>query len=171
MTTAVTPPIEVTADLTRNDQIDWFSSNLWRNTRLWLIVSIVLAVVAWVLDGMSHGFSFYQLFAFVILLVMFVPLMALLGQFALMLVSFSRLTETQRQCAFTFDEGGALIQDADGNLIGFKWDQVPDVRLKPTGLSILTAHMGARWVPSRAFSDDELAAMRALLVRQNLLSV
>jgi len=31
--------------------------------------------------------------------------------------------------------------------------------------------MGARWVPSRAFSDDELAAMRALLVRQNLLSV
>ena len=119
MTTAVTPPIEVTADLTRNDQIDWFSSNLWRNTRLWLIVSVVLGVVAWLLDGMSYGFSIYQLFAFVILLVMFVPLMALLGQFTLMLVSFSRLTETQRQCVYTFDEGGALIQDADGNLIGF----------------------------------------------------
>jgi hypothetical protein len=77
-------------------------------------------------------------------------------------LGFRRLSEDQRRIAYRIDGDGFTIKDATGTMASHPWSGMTKISEHDYGFSFRLKPYGARWLPKRALTDQDLAAFRTL---------
>lgn len=137
--------------------------------RYWWLVPLVFVIVAFdlyrsILQSFSLqdaliGILMYLVTAVVLMLFVFGVLLSMTAIAALL------MSKQQRDVIYEFDERGFTIRDAGGAMLSYPWSLIRGAREDRRAFWLKTKRvMGFRYFPKRAFGQEELSALRALLI-------
>ena len=127
-----------------------------------------LGVIIGMLLGLSEFFVSYDVksaLATVITLTLFMSFGAVLSVPLNAAISAFRLDENQKHCFYQIDSDGFRLRDAAGTSAGINWHQVSGAKCTNSAIQ-LRIRNGMRWIPLRAFKEDEHSGLTDFIARQ-----
>ena len=74
-----------------------------------------------------------------------------------------RLSEKQKHCIYTLDDRGHKITDNADMALGVGWPQISWARIGKRAILLKVKKVGIRWIPLRAYSSEQIAALPEFL--------
>ena len=127
-----------------------------------------LGVIIGILLGLSEFFASNDVksaLATVITLTLFMSFGAVLSIPLNAAISAFRLDENQKHCFYRIDSEGYRLRDAAGTSAGINWHQISGAKFTKSTVQ-LRIRNGMRWIPLRAFKEDEHSELKDFIARQ-----
>jgi hypothetical protein len=139
--------------------IDHLRAVFWSAPRFFrLFGAATFAALAFALLRLGLGeSSFWSFYLFA------TPLIATLAVPAWLLLLHWRLSGSQKDLTYTVDAENIAIRDATGAVISAPWSVVRSSIESNSGLIFYLRPTGARWLAKRAFTTDDVGALRSLI--------
>lgn len=150
--------------ITMRDHLNWFFAGS-RCIRTGFITGFAFAIVLLIIEYIFTSELSTKTIATAGVALLFIPAIAIPLTLAIQVIWFLRLTLSQREMTWELDENGIFLKDNAGNGVQLPWSQVKKFSDRKTGFLIDTRPTGSRWIPMRAFKEEDLEGVKRLAER------
>ncbi|MEM1396012.1 MAG: YcxB family protein [Pseudomonadota bacterium] len=97
--------------------------------------------------------------------ILFIPAIAISFTLLTEVTWFLRVAPSQREMTWELGNKGIFLKDSAGNGVQLPWSQVKKFSHRKTGFLIDIRPAGSRWIPMRAFREEQVEGVKDLAER------
>lgn len=146
------------------DHLNWFFAGS-RCIRTGFITGLAFAGVLLVIEQIFTSGLSTKTIATAGVAILFIPAITIPLTLAIQVIWFLRLTSSQREMTWELDSKGIFLKDSAGNGVQLPWSQIKKFSDRKTGFLFDTRPTGSRWIPMRAFREEQIEGVKELAER------
>ncbi len=141
------------------DQLQWAISSPRRHLVTLGILAAIFSALGVFLDYSNYGVVDGETFSTIAKAVLVSFVAIFLVSTACLLYFTMQLSAAQKEMSWAIDGNQIALHDATGTQIVILWSIVKQLGVRSSGFLVELRPRGSRWIPTRAFSESQRAAI------------